>query len=30
MAIVLFPIPHRDFDPTEVAISWKVLTGLGH
>lgn len=30
MARVLFPIPRRDFDPTEVAISWKVLTALGH
>jgi putative intracellular protease/amidase len=24
------PIPARDFDPTEVAVSWKVLTALGH
>jgi putative intracellular protease/amidase len=24
------PIPARDFDPTEVAISWKTLTGRGH
>jgi putative intracellular protease/amidase len=30
MASVLLPIPSRDFDPTEVAISWAVLTGLGH
>ena len=30
MATVLIPIPARDFDPTEVAISWKVLTGRGH
>jgi putative intracellular protease/amidase len=29
-ARVLVPIPARDFDPTEVAVSWKVLTGLGH
>jgi len=27
---VLVPIPSRDFDPTEVAVSWKVLTDLGH
>jgi putative intracellular protease/amidase len=30
MATVLIPIPERDFDPTEVAVSWKVLSGLGH
>ena len=30
MASVLVPLPERDFDPTEVAISWKVLSGLGH
>jgi putative intracellular protease/amidase len=30
MASVLIPIPARDFDPTEVAISWSVLTRLGH
>ncbi|MDB5679243.1 type 1 glutamine amidotransferase domain-containing protein [Sphingomonas bacterium] len=30
MATVLFPIPARDFDPTEVAVSWRVLTGAGH
>jgi putative intracellular protease/amidase len=30
MATVLFPIPRRDFDPTEVAVSWQVLTALGH
>ncbi len=30
MARVLIPIPRRDFDPTEVAVSWEVLTGLGH
>jgi putative intracellular protease/amidase len=27
---VLFPIPSRDFDPTEVAVSWKQLTSAGH
>ena len=30
MAIVLIPIPDTDFDPTEVAVSWQVLTRLGH
>ena len=30
MATVLIPIPSRDFDPTEVAVSWKVLKRLGH
>ena len=30
MAVVLLPIPARDFDPTEVAVSWSVLRGLGH
>ncbi len=30
MARVLIPIPRRDFDPTEVAVSWQVLTGLGN
>lgn len=30
MAVVLMPIPARDFDPTEVAISWSVLRSLGH
>ncbi|HEY2215198.1 MAG TPA: type 1 glutamine amidotransferase domain-containing protein [Acidimicrobiales bacterium] len=30
MARVLIPIPERDFDPTEVAVSWKVLSQLGH
>jgi len=24
------PLPARDFDPTEAAISWSVLTGQGH
>jgi putative intracellular protease/amidase len=27
---VLIPLPVRDFDPTEVAVSWEVLRGLGH
>ena len=30
MSTVLIPIPDRDFDPTEVAVSWQVLTGNGH
>jgi hypothetical protein len=27
---VLIPIPSKDFDPTEVAVSWKVLKRLRH
>jgi putative intracellular protease/amidase len=30
MATILIPIPDVDFDPTEVAVSWQVLTGRGH
>ena len=30
MATVLMPIPACDFDPTEVAISWQVLSAAGH
>ncbi|OBA64068.1 thiJ/pfpI-family protein [Mycobacterium sp. 1100029.7] len=30
MPTVLIPIPDRDFDPTEVAVSWRVLTDNGH
>jgi putative intracellular protease/amidase len=30
VAAVLIAIPERDFDPTEVAVSWKVLSDLGH
>lgn len=30
MAKVLIPIPSKDFDPSEVAISWSVLKRLGH
>jgi protease I len=30
MATVLIPIPSREFDPTETAVPWKVLTQLGH
>ena len=27
---MLIPIPDRDFDPTEVAVSWQVLRANGH
>ena len=30
MGTVLIPLPALDFDPTEVAVSWKVLGLLGH
>ena len=30
MAKILIPLPGRDFDPTEVAIPWLLLTGRGH
>jgi putative intracellular protease/amidase len=30
MASVLIPLPGLDFDPTEVAVSWKVLAAAGH
>jgi putative intracellular protease/amidase len=30
MATVLMPLPACDFDPTEVAVSWQVLTDAGH
>jgi putative intracellular protease/amidase len=30
VATVLIPIPDLDFDPTEVAVSWQVLTSRGH
>ncbi|HKI41128.1 MAG TPA: type 1 glutamine amidotransferase domain-containing protein [Mycobacterium sp.] len=30
MGTVLIPIPDRDFDPTEVAVSWRVLVRNGH
>ncbi len=30
MAIVLIPIPGNEFDPTETAVPWQVLTALGH
>jgi len=30
MAKVILPIPTTDFDPTEVAVPWRELTGRGH
>lgn len=30
LGTVLIPIPSRDFDPTEVAVPWKVLAARGH
>jgi hypothetical protein len=30
MTQVLFPVPSLDFDPSEVAIGWQVLTEFGH
>ncbi len=30
MARVLIPLPARDFDPSEAAISWQVLSNAGH
>nr|MBA2522932.1 thiJ/pfpI-family protein [Solirubrobacterales bacterium] len=30
MARVLIPIPSRDFDPSEVAVSWEMLRSRGH
>jgi putative intracellular protease/amidase len=30
MARVLFPLPDRDFDVTEVAVPWKLLAEAGH
>ncbi|MBL8538484.1 MAG: DJ-1/PfpI family protein [Hyphomonadaceae bacterium] len=30
MAKVLMPLPARDFDPTETAIPWRILTQAGH
>lgn len=30
MARVLMPLPDRDFDPTEVAVPWKLLVEAGH
>ncbi len=30
MATVLMPLPACDFDPTEVAVSWQILSEAGH
>ena len=30
MARVLVPLPARDFDPSEAAVSWRVLASAGH
>jgi putative intracellular protease/amidase len=30
MARVVIPLPARDFDPSEAAVSWQVLTNAGH
>ena len=30
MATILIPLPRRDFDPSEVAVSWRVLRDDGH
>jgi putative intracellular protease/amidase len=30
VAKVLIPVPARDSDPSEVAVSWQVLTEAGH
>jgi len=30
MALVLIPLPHRDFDPTEAGVPWRVLCEGGH
>ena len=27
---VLMPLPHADFDPSEAAVSWKILRAAGH
>jgi putative intracellular protease/amidase len=30
MATILVPLPSQDFDPTESAVPWRILTGRGH
>ena len=30
MAKILIPLPSRDFDPSEVAVSWQILRNAGH
>lgn len=27
---IIVPLPRRDFDPTEAAVSWRILKGAGH
>lgn len=27
---IIVPLPHRDFDPTEAAVSWRILKDAGH
>lgn len=27
---LLMPLPHQDFDPTEVAVTWQILRSAGH
>ena len=30
MSTILIPVPDRDFDPTEVGVSWQMLSRAGH
>ena len=30
MSVVVIPLPARDFDPTEAAVSWQMLVAAGH
>lgn len=30
MSTILVPLPDRDFDTTEVAVPWRILTRAGH
>ncbi|MGH8738641.1 MAG: type 1 glutamine amidotransferase domain-containing protein, partial [Burkholderiales bacterium] len=30
MAVVLMPLPSRDFDPTEAGVPWRELSRRGH
>lgn len=27
---ILMPLPHQDFDPTEVGTTWRILSEAGH
>jgi len=27
---ILMPLPHQDFDPTEVAVTWRIIRDAGH